>query len=180
MSHARASWRATVHAVHERCGAPDGAAGRPPAPYSPASKPATSDSTTSIQASCPSTPPRGRPPPGSELPLETSLGDLDLMQWVPGVDADHAYEELASRAPYRHRRHRPARLLARRSAEDEASRWSPARPGRPREAVRARRRVSGAARPRRCPRTHSKAQTATVLEGRQKVRQKIAEAPKGL
>jgi predicted nucleotidyltransferase len=35
---------------------------------------------------------------GANFRLETSLGDLDLMQWVPGVDADHAYAELASRA----------------------------------------------------------------------------------
>lgn len=35
---------------------------------------------------------------GANFRLETSLGDLDIMQWVPGIDADNAYTELASRA----------------------------------------------------------------------------------
>jgi hypothetical protein len=32
---------------------------------------------------------------GANFRLETALGDLDIMQWVPGVDADQAYAELA-------------------------------------------------------------------------------------
>ncbi len=32
---------------------------------------------------------------GGNFRLETSLGVLDIMQWVPGFDADHAYETLA-------------------------------------------------------------------------------------
>jgi hypothetical protein len=32
---------------------------------------------------------------GGNFRLSTQLGTLDLMQWVPGVDADHAYAELA-------------------------------------------------------------------------------------
>lgn len=34
---------------------------------------------------------------GANFRLETSLGDLDILQWVPGIDADHAYAELAAR-----------------------------------------------------------------------------------
>jgi hypothetical protein len=29
---------------------------------------------------------------GGNFRLDTSLGILDLMQWVPGIEADHAYE----------------------------------------------------------------------------------------
>ena len=32
---------------------------------------------------------------GGNFRLETSLGVLDVMQWVPGIEADHAYETLA-------------------------------------------------------------------------------------
>jgi hypothetical protein len=32
---------------------------------------------------------------GGNFRLSTRLGILDLMQWVPGIDADHAYVELA-------------------------------------------------------------------------------------
>ena len=32
---------------------------------------------------------------GVNFRLETSLGVLDVMQWVPGIEADHAYETLA-------------------------------------------------------------------------------------
>jgi hypothetical protein len=32
---------------------------------------------------------------GANFRLETRLGDLDVMQWVPGIDADPAYEALA-------------------------------------------------------------------------------------
>jgi hypothetical protein len=35
---------------------------------------------------------------GANFRLDTSLGPLDIMQWVAGVPADHAYAELASRA----------------------------------------------------------------------------------
>ena len=35
---------------------------------------------------------------GANFRLETDLGDLDILQWVPGIEADHAFEELASRA----------------------------------------------------------------------------------
>jgi hypothetical protein len=33
---------------------------------------------------------------GANFRLETSLGDLDIMQWVPGVEAEPAYAALAS------------------------------------------------------------------------------------
>ena len=33
-----------------------------------------------------------------ELPAETRLGDLDIMQWVAGIEADSAYEALATEA----------------------------------------------------------------------------------
>jgi hypothetical protein len=32
---------------------------------------------------------------GGNFRLETRLGVLDLMQWLPGIDADHAYDSLA-------------------------------------------------------------------------------------
>lgn len=32
---------------------------------------------------------------GGNFRLSTELGTLDLMQWVPGIDAEHAYAELA-------------------------------------------------------------------------------------
>lgn len=32
---------------------------------------------------------------GGNFRLKTTLGVLDVMQWVPGIDADHAYEVLA-------------------------------------------------------------------------------------
>jgi len=32
---------------------------------------------------------------GGNFRLETSLGVLDVMQWLPGIDAEHAYETLA-------------------------------------------------------------------------------------
>ena len=35
---------------------------------------------------------------GANFRLETSLGDLDVMQWVAGIDTDPAYEALASDA----------------------------------------------------------------------------------
>lgn len=35
---------------------------------------------------------------GGNFRLETSLGVLDVMQWLPGIDADQAYETLASDA----------------------------------------------------------------------------------
>ena len=35
---------------------------------------------------------------GGNFRLETELGILDVMQWVPGVDADHAYSVLAADA----------------------------------------------------------------------------------
>jgi hypothetical protein len=35
---------------------------------------------------------------GTNFRLETSLGDLDIMQWVAGIDTDPAYEALASEA----------------------------------------------------------------------------------
>ena len=35
---------------------------------------------------------------GGNFRLETPLGILDLMQWLPGIDADQAYEALASDA----------------------------------------------------------------------------------
>jgi len=35
---------------------------------------------------------------GTNFRLETSLGDLDVMQWVAGIDTDPAYEALASDA----------------------------------------------------------------------------------
>ncbi len=35
---------------------------------------------------------------GANFRLDTNLGPLDIMQWVAGVPADHAYAELASRA----------------------------------------------------------------------------------
>jgi hypothetical protein len=31
---------------------------------------------------------------GGNFRLETSLGVLDVMQWVPGIDADRAYDRL--------------------------------------------------------------------------------------
>lgn len=33
---------------------------------------------------------------GANFRLETRLGDLDIMQWVPGIDADPAYPALAT------------------------------------------------------------------------------------
>ena len=35
---------------------------------------------------------------GANFRLETRLGDLDIMQWVPGIEADPAYGALASEA----------------------------------------------------------------------------------
>jgi hypothetical protein len=35
---------------------------------------------------------------GANFRLETSLGPIDIMQWVAGIDTDHAYRELASQA----------------------------------------------------------------------------------
>lgn len=35
---------------------------------------------------------------GANFRLETRLGDLDLMQWVAGIDADPAYPELSAQA----------------------------------------------------------------------------------
>ena len=35
---------------------------------------------------------------GGNFRLETPVGVLDLMQWIPGINADHAYETLASDA----------------------------------------------------------------------------------
>ena len=35
---------------------------------------------------------------GGNFRLETPLGVLDLMQWVPGIAADHAYATLAADA----------------------------------------------------------------------------------
>jgi hypothetical protein len=35
---------------------------------------------------------------GGNFQLATSLGALDIMQWVPGIDADHAYPVLAADA----------------------------------------------------------------------------------
>jgi hypothetical protein len=35
---------------------------------------------------------------GANFRLETRLGDLDLMQWVAGIDADPAYGVLAAGA----------------------------------------------------------------------------------
>ena len=32
---------------------------------------------------------------GGNFRLETPLGILDIMQWLPGIDAEHAYETLA-------------------------------------------------------------------------------------
>jgi hypothetical protein len=33
---------------------------------------------------------------GANFRLETRLGDLDIMQWVPGIEADPAYAALAT------------------------------------------------------------------------------------
>ncbi len=35
---------------------------------------------------------------GGNFRLQTDLGVLDLMQWIPGIDADHAYASLAADA----------------------------------------------------------------------------------
>ncbi len=35
---------------------------------------------------------------GANFRLDTSHGALDVMQWVPGIDADHAYPELLGQA----------------------------------------------------------------------------------
>jgi len=35
---------------------------------------------------------------GGNFRLDTRLGILDLMQWIPGIDADHAYPVLAAEA----------------------------------------------------------------------------------
>jgi hypothetical protein len=35
---------------------------------------------------------------GGNFRLVTPLGDLDVMQWIPGIDADHAYPVLANEA----------------------------------------------------------------------------------
>lgn len=35
---------------------------------------------------------------GGNFRLSTAAGELDIMQWVSGIDADHAYATLASRA----------------------------------------------------------------------------------
>ncbi len=35
---------------------------------------------------------------GGNFRLETDLGDLDIMQWIAGLDADHPYAELAEQA----------------------------------------------------------------------------------
>lgn len=35
---------------------------------------------------------------GGNFRLETSLGILDVMQWLPGIDAEHAYSTLAADA----------------------------------------------------------------------------------
>jgi hypothetical protein len=37
-------------------------------------------------------------PEGGNFRLETPLGVLDIMQWVPGIDADNAYATLATDA----------------------------------------------------------------------------------
>jgi len=37
----------------------------------------------------------GAPKQGGNFRLETSLGVLDIMQWLPGIEAEHAYETLA-------------------------------------------------------------------------------------
>jgi hypothetical protein len=34
--------------------------------------------------------------------LETGLGGLDIMQWLPGIDAERAYEPLAARSLVAH------------------------------------------------------------------------------
>jgi hypothetical protein len=35
---------------------------------------------------------------GGNFRLDTTLGVLDIMQWIPGIDADHAYSVLAADA----------------------------------------------------------------------------------
>ena len=35
---------------------------------------------------------------GGNFRLDTALGVLDIMQWIPGIEADHAYARLASGA----------------------------------------------------------------------------------
>lgn len=35
---------------------------------------------------------------GGNFRLTTPLGDLDVMQWIPGIDADHAYPTLVREA----------------------------------------------------------------------------------
>lgn len=35
---------------------------------------------------------------GGNFRLQTPLGVLDLMQWIPGIESDHAYDHLASGA----------------------------------------------------------------------------------
>jgi hypothetical protein len=35
---------------------------------------------------------------GGNFRLETPLGILDVMQWIPGIDSDHAYATLAAQA----------------------------------------------------------------------------------
>jgi hypothetical protein len=35
---------------------------------------------------------------GGNFRLETALGILDVMQWIPGIEAEHAYETLAQDA----------------------------------------------------------------------------------
>jgi len=39
---------------------------------------------------------------GGNFRLETPLGVLDIMQWIPGIDADHAYATLAANARTAH------------------------------------------------------------------------------
>src|SRR5215218_2656232 len=48
---------------------------------------------------------------GANFRLETRLGDLDIMQWVPGIEADPAYDALASEVDRRRAcRNSPPRL----------------------------------------------------------------------
>jgi len=65
---------------------------------SPTSTPSTSDSETSIRTSSirPTRPEDFEG--GAIFRLETRLGDLNVMQWIPAIDSEPAYRGLAMNA----------------------------------------------------------------------------------
>jgi hypothetical protein len=65
----------------------------------PISTHGTSASATSIRPEFPSDPTRPEDlEGGANFRLETRLGDLDIMQWVAGIETEPAYASLAANA----------------------------------------------------------------------------------